>query len=132
MPVSYRIDKGLGLLTVVGNGVVTDNDLAACKDSLLSEPDLQYVTLELSDFRGSSFAVSPKGLPDIARLHHEIFASGRATRCAVVVSSDLQYGLVRVYAQCIGPQGHEVAPFYTMFEARQWLGLPTAAEEAQA
>ena len=54
MPVSYSIDKKLGLLTVVGSGTVTAEDLSACRDSLRSEPELQYVTRELSDFRDSS------------------------------------------------------------------------------
>ena len=130
MPISYRIDRELGLLTVLGTGVVTDDDLSACKDLLVSDPELQYVTLELSDFRGTSFAVSPKGLPDVARLHDEVFSDARSTRCAVVVSSNLQYGLVRVYAQCIGRQGHEVMPFHTMSEAREWLGVTADGEDA--
>ena len=130
MPISHRIDRELGLLTVVGTGAIRDEDLSAYKDSLMSDPELRHVTRELSDFRGTSFSISTKGLPDVARLHEEIFAGGASTKCAVLVSSNLQYGLVRVYAQCIGRQGHEVAPFRTMAEAREWLGLPPVSEDA--
>ncbi len=129
MPISHRIDRELGLLTVIGTGTIRDGDLAAYKNSLTSDPDLRHVTRELSDFRGTSFSISAKGLPDVARLHDEIFAGVESTKCAVLVSSDLQYGLVRVYAQCVGRQGHEVAPFRTMAEAREWLGLPPVSED---
>lgn len=128
MPISYRIDKALGLLTVVGSGEVRDEDLVSYKSTLMSDPDLENVTLEISDFRGTSFTVSPKRLPDVAKLHEDVFAGKRPTKCAVLVSSELQYGLVRMYAQCIGRQGHEVTPFRTMEEAREWLGLPGEGE----
>jgi hypothetical protein len=130
MPISYRIDKDLGLLTVVGSGTVTDEDISACKDSLKSEPELRHVTRDLTDFRGTSFTISPKGLPSLAKLHESALADAAETRCAVVVSNDLQYGLVRVYAQCVARLGHEVAPFRTMAEAREWLGLPAESEDA--
>ena len=129
MPISYRIDRDLNLLTVVGTGPVTDEDLAEYKGKLTADPDLAYVTREISDFRAANIAVSPKRIPEVARLHEEVFAGGQATRCAVLVASDLLYGLVRMYAQCIGRGDHEVAPFRTVEEARAWLDLP--AEECE-
>ena len=90
MPISYRIDKDLGLLTVIGSDSITDEDIVAYKNALQADADLPHVTKEISDFRETSYAVSPKRIPDVARLHEEVFGEAQSTRCAVLVSSDLR------------------------------------------
>jgi hypothetical protein len=83
MPITYRIDRDLRLLTVVGTGEIRDEDLRSYKDVLTSDPDLASVTREISDFRGTSFSVSPKRLPDVAGPHEEVFTGASSTKCAV-------------------------------------------------
>ena len=129
MPISYRIDESLGLLIVKGIGSITDDDVAGHKDALVGDPNLRFVQRELSDFTEATFAISSKRIPAVARLHQEVFAGVSCIKRAVLVSSDLQYGLVRMYAQCLAPSGHEVAPFREVAEARKWLGLPESDED---
>lgn len=129
MPIEYDIDLELGLLAVVGTGTITDDDLTRYKDALASDPRRSYVTREISDFRSAIFSVSPARMPEVAKLHGEVFAGGRPTKCAVLVSGDLMYGLVRMYAHCIAPQGHEVVPFRDVDEAREWLGIPACRDD---
>lgn len=42
-------------------------------------------------------------------------------RRAIVVASDLQYGLARMFAQLVEPAGQEVRPFRDIDEARRWV-----------
>jgi len=123
MPISFRIDKRLGLLTTTGTGEVTDEEMKEYGERLRSDPDLAHVTREISDFRGAKVSVMPLRLAEIARMHTRAFSAGQRTRCAVLVSSELVYGFVRMYAVCAEPLGHEVHPFRSMAEAREWLGL---------
>lgn len=124
MPISYRIESDLGLLTVTATGEISDNDLQAYKTALMDDPNLHCVSREICDFREAMFSDSSLSMVDAARLHQGVFAAVGSTKCAVIVANDLLYGLVRMYTQCVGRLGHEVLPFRGVREAREWLGLP--------
>ncbi len=130
MAVSYRIDKALGLLVVVGRGAITDQEIGEYAETVAADPDLACVRMELADFRDAEFTVSPAGITRLAGLDRERLASLGEVKRALVVSNDLQYGLVRMYGQYLALAGHQVMPFRDMEEAREWLGVPEQGEDA--
>lgn len=130
MSISYHIDRDLGLLTVKAEGEISDQDIQQYRVALMDDSDLLCVTKELCDLREVALAISPSRMTEVAGLHRDVFVGVGSTMCAVIVSSDLLYGLLRMYAQCVGPLGHEVLPFREVAEAREWLGLPGSGEDA--
>jgi hypothetical protein len=65
-------------------------------------------------------------------LHHRVLsdqalvlveASGQARR-AFVVTSEVAFGLARMFDILTEDRGHELQVFTTMPEAREWLGMP--------
>ena len=130
MAISYHIDRDLALLTVEAVGEIAEQDIQQYKTALTDDPDLRSVTREICDIREAALSISPTRMAEVAGLHRDVFAGVGSTMCAVIVSSDLLYGLLRMYAQCVGPLGHEVLPFRDIAEARKWLGLPESGEDA--
>jgi hypothetical protein len=54
------------------------------------------------------------------------------SRRAFVVTSDVAFGLARMFDILTKERGHEIHVFTTMPEARQWLGMPSQARSATA
>jgi hypothetical protein len=130
MPISYHIDRDLGLLVVKAVGAIRDKDVQRYKSALMDDPNLECVRKEICDFREATVAMSPERMGEVARVHEAVFDGVGSTMCAVIVSSDLLYGLVRMYTHCVGGLGHEVLPFRDVPEALEWLGLPAGCEDA--
>jgi hypothetical protein len=66
-------------------------------------------------------------------LHHRVLsdqalvlveASGQGRRRAFVVTSEVAFGLARMFDILTEDRGHELQVFTTMPEAREWLGMP--------
>jgi hypothetical protein len=108
---------------------VSDRDIESYLRALVSDPDLGAVRMELADFRDAEFSVSPEAIARIAGLVRGELSSLPRFKRAVVVSSNVQYGLARMYALYVGLSGYEVVPFRDEAEARQWLGLPRVGED---
>ena len=80
---------------------------------------MDYSEVELTDLSGP-------GVRALARMPSP-FSDG--ARRAVVVRSDLGYGLVRMFQQLRDQQGNDLEIFRSLQEARDWLGI---AKESSA
>jgi hypothetical protein len=132
MPLSYHIDRSRGLLHLRAYGAVTPEDIAGVADALAVDPDRGAVTTELTDFRETSWDLTPRLKKALEHLDRVCSQHLRLSKRAVVVRGDLQFGLLSQYAQGIAPVGLEVVPFRDEGKARAWLGLDSDGTQARA
>ena len=123
MPMTYRIDSRRRLVLTHATGVLTDDDVIAHKERLLRDPEFRSDMAELSDVRAiERLAVTATGVA--AMVAHDTNHAGawRGHRLALVVTSDVAFGMARMY-QSLGDDGQgSVGVFRTMEEAEAWLG----------
>ena len=120
MPAEYRIDRSKRLILSRAWGVMTDQDLVANRTALFADPgfapdlDQLYDLSEVTEVKVSSTV-----------LLHLAMSSRFSTlsRRAVVVTSDVAFGMARMYAMLTG---HEdtIQVFRDRADAVRWLEAP--------
>lgn len=121
MSLDYRIEKSQGLLIMTGQGTIEAEDIEACYERLLADPDYSAIRRELADFREATFNIDPDDVKTLAKSTRERPTENRIERRAIVIVSDLQYGLARMFSQLVAPSGQDVQPFRNIDDARRWL-----------
>jgi hypothetical protein len=90
------------------------------------DPDFRPGLNRLVDARGAAFNVT--GII-IRRMAHRLVAATKPEdgghKAAVVVGSDLVFGLIRIFAAVYSRTETEVRPFRDMDGAMAWLGVRT-------
>jgi TPR repeat protein len=133
MPITFQIDPERRIVFARGLGVLSDEDVFEYQRTVWSREDIRGYN-ELIDMRG----VEQIGLPsmdrvrDLANLSAEMDAGARGAKFAIVASSDLAFGLGRMYEAYRGMNprsGKEVKVFRDPEEALKWLeeGAGTAS-----
>jgi hypothetical protein len=119
--VDYRFDEAQRLLTVTLSGVIRADDFHT------TMPDVPEGSIELLDM---SEAVSTEVTgPEIRKLaERDLTGPDRITRMAIVATTELGFGLARMYQTLSDSMGTEVRVFRDRGEARRWLGLDQASE----
>ena len=103
-----------------GEGTLSDDDLRGHQAAVRADPKFDPGFRQLWDFRAvSEVAVSTDCVRDLSRTSS--FAEG--SRRALVVHSDLQFGLARMFQTLTEHTPHVVGVFRDLDEARAWLGL---------
>ncbi len=117
MPYSYKIEDGIVFTKVTGEVAVeelsefsrtwlADPDLPSPLLVCREEVDLDYLTAEV--VKGSAKFASTLNIPDGSRL-------------ALVVDSDVAYGMSRVYEARTAELGFDIGIFRDRDEAIKWL-----------
>jgi hypothetical protein len=120
MPLTYRIVSEERLVLTEGSGVLTDADVLAHKERLLSDPAFQPGMRELSDIRAiERIAVTPEGVR--AMVDYDRRAGVAAHRLALVVSQEVAFGMARMYQLVGAREDQSVGVFRSIDEAMQWL-----------
>ncbi len=120
MPVSYRIDRSLGLIFTTPQGVFTGQDMLTHVQRLSEDPDFDPSYNQLVDLRAiTDFAISAAELRMITvyRLYNE------KSRRAIVADEDITFGMARMYEVFREDAPEEIKLFRDMADARRWLGL---------
>ena len=130
MPIAYTFDAAQRLLNAVATGRIIPAEVADYFANLRAEP--WFPVPSLTDVREASQNVSGDEVREIAKLFRQFGATLQAAPIAVLVSSDLAYGLVRM----IGLLLDDVAivhPFRDTEGAMTWLSphLSSTSHEAQ-
>jgi hypothetical protein len=128
MPVTYSIRSNL--LLIVASG---DYDAAEPPRTLLAaleDPACPPRVALLVDVRESR-SLASRSMEEIRRIAEFVgpHAERIGGRCAVVTSSDLQFGLGRMGAAHAEGVGVNAAIFRDVAPALEWLGVPVAAYE---
>jgi len=128
MPISHRYDAGLRTLFVSAEGAVGDDEFLEWGQRVASDEAIPAGRLELIDLRRLELpAVSSQTLRAVADAFRQRDRTQFETRIAVVASSDLAFGLSRMYQAYRFDAPITLEVFRDMDAARAWLGLPPEA-----
>lgn len=120
MPATYRIDSDRGVVITTLQGRVTDRDLADHQRQVRADPAFHPGLDQLVDGRAiTEVRVTSGGVRAVAV--SDYFAEG--TRRALVMDSDVAYGMARMFEMLRASGPEEVRVFRTIGEAQVWLAL---------
>ena len=120
MPVQYRIDKALKVVFSTGVGRLSEEDLLGHEGRLCADASFNPRFWQLYDFRDADVSdISPGCIEILAQ--STIFKSG--TRAAIVVGSNLAYGLARMFQALREGSRKNIRVFRDMGAALTWLEL---------
>jgi len=117
MPAEYRIDRSKRLVMSRAWGVLTDQDLVDNRTALFADPGFEPALDQVYDLS----EVTEMKVSSTVLLHLAMSSRFSPTaRRAVVVTSDVAYGMARMYAMLTG---HEdtVQVFRDRPSADRWL-----------
>ena len=124
MPISYTIDLTRALVDSVATGVLTVDDILEHKARLDSDPRFSPTMCEIADVRDvERIDVTPAGISRVVWADQKEGDQPAGHRLAIVVSSDVAYGLGRMYQLQTSPTDERVKIFRDREEAETWLGL---------
>jgi hypothetical protein len=121
MPVSHRVDLSRGCVMTTFEGTVTTSEILANADVMSRNEEVDHCHVELVDLTAVvGDEVDTSVIREVAaNLKHAIHIK----RMAVLASSELQYGLARMFQAYAGDAPVEVSVFRERGEALSWLGL---------
>jgi hypothetical protein len=126
MPCSYTIDLARSLVLSRGWGILTDGELLAHVRALTIDPRFARSFHQLADLRDvADVEVSTSTIREMARLN----PYGDGSRRAVVVTSDVLFGMARMYQILRDEPTDELEVFRKLDDALRWLGIFTSKEE---
>lgn len=120
MGMSYKIDQERRLVITRGWGELSTRELLDVISQILSDPRFDPDYRSLGDLRDvTSVSVDTMATAQVAAA--PLFADG--ARRAIVATSDVAYGMARMFAAYSERAGYEVHIFREMAPAEEWLGL---------
>jgi len=119
-PISYSIDKTLGVILEVWRGGVTAADLEHYWEAYLANPDVLEVRRTLVDLRGAEIQFTGMELSNLVSSVVIPRLNGRDWKTALVVKQPVQYGVSRQY-HFFAEQYSTDSIFYDPDEALRWL-----------
>ena len=126
MPGAYTIDLARSLVLSRGWGVLTDRELLAHVRALTADPRFAQHFRQLADLRDvTDLQVTASTIREMVRLN----PFGAGSRRALVVTSDVVFGMARMYQILRDESPDEFRIFRKVDGALQWLGLADAKEE---
>jgi len=121
MPATYRLDLGNRVVWSRAWGALTDEELQAHSRALRADPRFEPSFRQLQDLTDvGEPRVTPKGLLVLAQIN----PFGEHARRAVLVATDIIFGLARMHEMLRGEAGDELQVFRDRAAALEWLGLP--------
>jgi SpoIIAA-like len=121
MAITYRIDKFKGIVNTVVEDTFTTKDILHTFDSFLADPDFKPAFQLLSDHRNLKKPITTeqiKFIVDYVKKHRNEF---QFSRWAMVVSTPVSYGMMRMLSMLLESAFVEVRVFKDIAEASIWL-----------
>lgn len=121
MPLSYRIDPDAGLLTIVGEGFITQSERIEAIRAWLRDPAFRPGLKTLCDFSEATSTPTMRELREIVALVDEHAAAIGKKKLAVVATKPVTFGVARQFQTLadFGPLDVEV--FKDRGTALGWL-----------
>jgi hypothetical protein len=119
LPVTYRIDRDLGLIETACTGMVTMEEVLAHFDVLARDPSRPASADVLLSLAGMTLPEAPQLRTVADRIGWKPGFGFR--HCAIVADSAVLYGIGRMFAAHAGAHFAEVAVFRDRDEAAAWL-----------
>lgn len=129
MPEGHEIDVARRVVVSRAWGVLSTAEFLAHYEAVATDPDFDPTFAQLVDLRDvTAFNVDVITLRSKAL--QSMFRPG--TRRAIVASSDVTFGLARMFGTYAESASQSIAVFRAIDEAERWLGLDTAATRAMS
>jgi len=126
MPFAFTIDTSRRLVLSRGWGVLNDRELVAHVRALAQDPRFRPDLHQLCDFIDvTDVRVTAAGVREMTGLK----PFGAGARRAFAVSSDVAYGMARMYQIMREDAPDEVEVFRDIDAALEWLGVAAAKAE---
>ena len=122
MPISHRIDQELGVVYVQIAGRLLPIDQGRHFKTLLADPAYRTGFHFLVDWRDGDESNTSEEVRMMADTVRRDITRVAGSRTAVVVRTDVQYGLTRVFAAFMGDAPVEIQTFRKIEDACRWLG----------
>jgi hypothetical protein len=122
LPVTFQIDNESGLLLRKIEGEVEPAEIIASLQDSFRHPDYRPGMDSLTDMSEFAFKSTSTDIKQFAGFMLDQMDMVAGTRAAVVVSRAVDYGFTRMLQALVDVPGIEVAVFYSVEEAMQWLG----------
>lgn len=126
MPLNVHVDAERRMISVAGEGVVTDQDLLDYVQKYLKDRDLSEYDefFDLAD--ADLWDLTSKGLTIVASAAAETDPHSTPTKIAILVSQAYGMGLSRMYQSFRENKGgvRETRIFWDREECLEWLDLP--------
>jgi hypothetical protein len=119
-PISYSVDKALGIIFEVWHGDVTAVDLRRYWEAYLANPDVLALRRTLVDLRGANIRFTGYELSNLVSTVVLPVLKGRDWITAIVVERPVQFGVSRQY-QAFADQYSRDIIFHDYDEALHWL-----------
>jgi hypothetical protein len=121
MPANYEINAPRGVIVVTVTGDLTDEGLFEMHRRLERDPAVKPTFALLLDLRQTNaISITSDGVRALADMP---LVLSPGSRRAVVVPSDLGFGMARMYGMRRGSKGATVEVFRDFAEASRWIGL---------
>jgi len=121
MGIDLRIDSDAGILYTTLRGAVTVNEIVDAFNRLFKSPDFRPGLSGLADTRESQFSSSQSDVRRLADLMIENRDRIGPSRTAIVVDSDIDYGMARMYEVFAEQSMTETRVFKDIDQAMIWL-----------
>ena len=121
MPISIQIDKKQGIVYRVIKGTVTVDEIVESFISVLESDDYHPGMKTLTDMREVIHFVTPQDVRHIAGFILEQMSTIGALKAAIVVSSDVSFGMTRMLKAHVDSGSTDIRVFREMEEATLWL-----------
>jgi hypothetical protein len=122
MPISHRIDHELGVVYIHVAGRLEPLDQSRGLKSVVADPQYRPGFHFLVDCRDGDESNTSEEVRMMADALRREVAHLAGSRCAIVVRTDVQYGLTRVFGAFLGDVPIELQTFRKIEDACRWLG----------
>ena len=122
MPIAYRIDKQLAMLTAVWDGSITAADWREHLRTTFADPDWPGVLRNLTDLRSADLsAITEDNRVEMVAMYEPHAEHVRGKKSAVVAGDNFEQS--RKFESHDEPPGLRVIVFNDLFNACTWLGI---------
>ena len=125
MPSAYTIDQTRSIVLSRGWGVITEHELLAHARALAADPRFEPHFCQLADLRDvTSVQVTSATIRQL--VHLSPFGAG--ARRALVGSTDIVYGMARMFQIMRDESPDDIQVFRDLDAALEWLGIAGAKD----
>ena len=124
MPIDYRVDSEQGILFVAVIGELDETELNDHATRMEQDPTIIPELNALVDLREARvLGLQGKAIRNLAVRFREMNLVGDGSKLAITATSDVVYGMARIYGAVRSNSKLEARVFREIDEARDWLGM---------
>jgi len=121
MPLSFTIDTELRIVRITAEGESTVGEHATLSTEWTRHRDYRPEMPILIDNRLRTEPADKQHITEFVNVAEQASFLPKGTRCAIVVSTDVQFGMTRMFASLSDERPLVTVPFRDIRSAEEWL-----------